>query len=366
MNTIQKLALAAITLLASGCLLGEEDDNGNESGQTVVTDAPEQIFVFTSDYTSGELHRFSLEDTTLSDGISFHQDSRLRSNGENLWILEGLGVDNLVKLPLDYQSADDVALERSLPEESNPVDMEFIGKKAWVSLENTNKLIQIDIETGTTSKSVDLSKFAFDENNKANSGDLMLSNDTLFVLIQSRNGWDPGKKGTLLLLDANNGETLKEITLPFKNPTSIVKADDKVLVSISGGYFVEADSTRGVVLVDLASGDSEVLMTDLDLEGEPKELFTNDQGVFIRINKGYDDSWNSVDEFGRIDLNNNSVSLVKDLMLDGGIGYSTEYETWIMGHREPGKEGLTFIKGNSITSFSVSDILAPYSVLVTP
>lgn len=367
MNTIQKLALGAITLLASGCLLGEEE-TGNKSVTNQVGDnnAAEQIFVFTSDYASGELHRFSLDDTTFSNGISFYQDSRLRSDGDNLWILEGLGVDNLIKLPLNYQSKDDILLERSLPESSNPVDIEFLGDKAWISLENTNKIIQINTETGNTIRSVDLSKFALDENNQANPGELMLSNDTLFVLIQSRDGYNPGKKGTLLLVNANNGNTLKEITLPFKNPTSMVKVEDQILVSISGSYLIEPDSTRGIVSVNLTNGKSTILMTDLDLEGQPKQLFSNEQGIFVRINKGYDDAFNSMDELGRIDLQNNSVSLMKNLMLDGGMSYSSESNTWIIGHREPGKEGLTLITDGSVTSYTVSDILAPYQVLVTP
>ena len=383
------------SLLISACLLGEEDDaettqlnvteevieeNDADSTQLNETEdvfeendadstqlnGTEKVFMFTSDYNSGELHSLNLETKDVSAGISFHQDSKLRTDGEHLWVLERLGADNLVKLPLDFSSAKDIVFQKSLPDNSNPVDIKFYNQNiAYVSLQNANKLLQINPKDGSTKKVIDVSDYAYDKTQFANTAQMTLSNDSLFVLVQGMNGYSTGNKGIVLLIDAKTGTITKEYELPLKNPTSIIKQGQKLIISMEGEYLGDisaADKSRGILSLDITTGISETLFTDIDLEGTPHNLKSVDNKLFVQVKQGYDDSWNSIIKLVELDTDAQTSQLVSVKAQGGGIAWSNLSSQWIVGQRVGGSEAILLVDDKK--KIVDEDMLPPYDILI--
>lgn len=372
MKTNHKLISIAASVLLSACITSKDNKdfepiiNEPEVPEPIVEiDSSSRIFLFGSDYSTGEISQVDLESTALNNSIVFYQDSRVYSDGENLWVLEGLGADNLVKLPIDYTSSDDIIFQKSLDDNSNPVDIAFSSEsRAWVSLENTNTIIQINTEDGEKVSEYDLSQYAFDADNFANPGDLLISGDTLFVAIQRRNGFSAGDLGVILLLDANSGDSLGTINLPMTNPTSMTLVEGNLYVSLSGEFFTGADSSRALVSVDLSDLTPSIITYDTDLGGSPTAIQSLNNQLYVKIQSGYDDSFNAIESIVQMDPSTEVVTEVYSGSVEGGFAYSQTDEAWIIGSRAAGNEGLVILKEGSESLIQFEDALAPYSIQV--
>lgn len=372
MKTNHKLISIAASVLLSACITSKDNKdfepiiNEPEVPEPIVEiDSSSRIFLFGSDYSTGEISQVDLESTALNNSIVFYQDSRVYSDGENLWVLEGLGADNLVKLPIDYTSSDDIIFQKSLDDNSNPVDIAFSSEsRAWVSLENTNTIIQINTEDGEKVSEYDLSQYAFDADNFANPGDLLISGDTLFVAIQRRNGFSAGDLGVILLLDANSGDSLGTINLPMTNPTSMTLVEGNLYVSLSGEFFTGADSSRALVSVDLSDLTPSIITYDTDLGGSPTVIQSLNNQLYVKIQSGYDDSFNAIESIVQMDPSTEVVTEVYSGSVEGGFAYSQTDEAWIIGSRAAGNEGLVILKEGSESLIQFEDALAPYSIQV--
>lgn len=373
MKLNHKLVAVTASLLLSACITSKDNKDFdpiiNEpevpEEPVVEIDSSSRIFLFGSDYSTGEIAQVDLDSTALKNSIVLYQDSRVYSDGENLWVLEALGADNLVKLPIDYTSSEDIIFQKSLADNSNPVDIAFSSEsRAWVSLENTNSIIQINTEDGEQVSEYDLSQYAFDADNFANPGDLLISGDTLFVAIQRRNGFSVGDLGVVLLLDANSGDSLGVINFPMSNPTSMALVDDKLFVSLSGEFFTGADSTRALVSVDLSDLTPSIIAYDTDLGGSPTVIQSLNNQLFVKIQSGYDDSFNAIESIVQMDPSTEVVTEVYSGSVEGGFAYSKTDEAWIIGSRAAGNEGLVVLKEGSESLIQFDDALAPYSIQV--
>lgn len=370
MKLNHKLVAVTASLLLSACITSKDNKDFdpiiNEPKEPIVEiDSSSKIFLFGSDYSTGEIAQVDLDSTALKNSIVLYQDSRVYSDGENLWVLEALGADNLVKLPIDYTSSDDIIFQKSLADNSNPVDIAFSSEsRAWVSLENTNSIIQINTEDGEQVSEYDLSQYAFDADNFANPGDLLISGDTLFVAIQRRNGFSVGDLGVVLLLDANSGDSLGVINFPMSNPTSMALVDDKLFVSLSGEFFTSADSTRALVSVDLSDLTPSIIAYDTDLGGSPTVIQSLNNQLYVKIQSGYDDSFNAIESIVQVDPSTEAVTEVYSGSVEGGFAYSKTDEAWIIGSRAAGNEGLVVLKEGSESLIQFDDALAPYSIQV--
>lgn len=372
MKTNHKLISIAASVLLSACITSKDNKdfdpiiNEPEVPEPIVEiDSSSRIFLFGSDYSTGEISQVDLESSALNNSIVFYQDSRVYSDGENLWVLEGLGADNLVKLPIDYTSSDDIIFQKSLDDNSNPVDIAFSSEsRAWVSLENTNTIIQINTEDGEKVSEYDLSQYAFDADNFANPGDLLISGDTLFVAIQRRNGFSAGDLGVILLLDANSGDSLGTINLPMTNPTSMTLVEGNLYVSLSGEFFTGADSSRALVSVDLSDLTPSIITYDTDLGGSPTVIQSLNNQLYVKIQSGYDDSFNAIESIVQMDPSTEVVTEVYSGSVEGGFAYSQTDEAWIIGSRAAGNEGLVILKEGSESLIQFEDALAPYSIQV--
>lgn len=372
MKLNHKLISIAASVLLSACITSKDNKDFdpiiNEpevQEPEVEIDSSSRIFLFGSDYSTGEISQVDLDSTALNNSIVFYQDSRVYSDGENLWVLEGLGADNLVKLPIDYTSSEDIIFQKSLDDNSNPVDIAFSSEsRAWVSLENTNTIIQINTEDGEKVSEYDLSQFTFDADNFANPGDLLISGDTLFVAIQRRNGFSAGDLGVILLLDAASGDSLGTINLPMTNPTSMALVEGNLYVSLSGEFFTGADSSRALVSVDLSDLNPSIITYDTDLGGSPTVIQSLDNQLYVKIQSGYDDSFNAIESIVQMDPSTEVVTEVYSGSVEGGFAYSQTDEAWIIGSRAAGNEGLVILKEGSESLIQFEDALAPYSIQV--
>ena len=84
-------SLLFVALLLAAC--SDNSSSANEEAENTPSTQESKIFIFGSDYTTGELYINSTEQTFL-----FNQDSKVIAAGENVYVLERYGADNVIKL----------------------------------------------------------------------------------------------------------------------------------------------------------------------------------------------------------------------------------------------------------------------------
>jgi hypothetical protein len=95
--SVAKQSFAALSIASLVFLTACGDDSSSSS-------APEEVevsvagVVFGSDYTTGELRWIDKDGEISKKSLSFHQDSKVVTNGADLYVLERKGADNITKI----------------------------------------------------------------------------------------------------------------------------------------------------------------------------------------------------------------------------------------------------------------------------
>jgi hypothetical protein len=111
---------------------------------------------FTSDYTTGELRWMALNSTSLSAGtLSFHQDSKISTAEENIFILERAPIGNLSCI-LSQNIGNISQIKQKRLEADNPYEVAVIGNKGYIVLNDANYVQVFDISTCTLSEKINL------------------------------------------------------------------------------------------------------------------------------------------------------------------------------------------------------------------
>jgi hypothetical protein len=154
MNKMNKfiagLAVAGLTFGLTAC--GDDSSSSSASGP-IVGDAELAGVIFDGgnyQVPEGELRWIDVEGNISEKSLSFYQDSRLATNGNDVFVMEGLGTDNvsMVKPELIEEGAKTAVVWQVKFENSNPVDMAFDGEEAWVALQNADSLVKISTKDG--------------------------------------------------------------------------------------------------------------------------------------------------------------------------------------------------------------------------
>ncbi len=155
----QSLACIAVASLAFGLSACGDDSSSSSASGPLVGDAELAGVIFDGgDYQvpEGELRWIDVEGNISEKSLSFYQDSRVATNGNDVFVMEGLGTDNisLVKPEFIEEGAKKAVAWQVKFENSNPVDMAFDGEEAWVALQNADSLVKISTKDGKVVKSI--------------------------------------------------------------------------------------------------------------------------------------------------------------------------------------------------------------------
>lgn len=295
--------------------------------------------VFGSDYSTGELRWIDKDGKISESSLSFHQDSKVVTNGADLYVLERKGADNITKIDpekLESKGKKAVVWQVSLDDESNPVDMAFDGDQAWVALQNADSLVKISTEDGKVKKSIKIGKFAYEGEHSPYVADIELDDGSLYVLMQrytqDENYVVTYPKGLLAIYDASTGDLKDTIQLKSKNPSNVAVIGGNVYVATHGeynaAYGTDADSQRGIEKVNVSKKKSELLISGEDLGGGIASMVVDGEVVYVSINLGYDENYAAIQALKKVDISAKKVDDVEgftdmsgSMAIDDGLLY---------------------------------------------
>ena len=134
----------------------------------------------------GELRTIDNKGNVSEKSLSFYQDSRVAVNGDYVYVMEGLGTDNITKVKVESISEGEkkaVVWQVSFAN-ANPVDLAFDGENAWVALQNADSLVKISAKDGKVMKSIKTSDFAAEGQISPYVTDIELADGKLYDYIQ--------------------------------------------------------------------------------------------------------------------------------------------------------------------------------------
>lgn len=274
--------------------------------------------VFGSDYTTGELRWIDKDGEISKKSLSFHQDSKVVTNGADLYVLERKGADNITKIDpdkLESEGKKAVVWQVSLDDDANPTDMAFDGDQAWVALQNADSLVKISTKDGKVKKSIKTGKFAYEGEKSPYVADIELDDGSLYVLFQrytmDENWVTTYPKGLLAIYDASSGDLKDTIQLKTKNPSTIAIVDGEVYVATHGEYNAasgtDADSKRGIEKVNVSKKKSELLISGEKLGGGIVSMVVDDDIVYVNIDLGMDANYAAIQELKKVNLSSKKV-----------------------------------------------------------
>lgn len=315
--SVAKQSFAALSIASLVFMTACGDDSSSSS-------APEEVevsvagVVFGSDYKTGELRWIDKDGEISKKSLSFHQDSKVVTNGADLYVLERKGADNITKIDpdkLESEGKKAVVWQVSLDDDANPTDMAFDGDQAWVALQNADSLVKISTKDGKVKKSIKTGKFAYEGETSPYVADIELDDGSLYVLFQrytmDENWVTTYPKGLLAIYDASSGDLKDTIQLKTKNPSTIAIVDGEVYVATHGEYNAasgtDADSKRGIEKVNVSKKKSEVMISGEKLGGGVASMVVEDEIAYVAINLGYDENYAAVQSLKKVNLSSKKV-----------------------------------------------------------
>lgn len=316
--SVAKQSFAALSIASLVFMTACGDDSSSSS-------APEEVevsvagVVFGSDYKTGELRWIDKDGEISKKSLSFHQDSKVVTNGADLYVLERKGADNITKIDpdkLESEGKKAVVWQVSLDDDANPTDMAFDGDQAWVALQNADSLVKISTKDGKVKKSIKTGKFAYEGETSPYVADIELDNGNLYVLMQrytmDLSTWKTTyPRGLLAIYDASSGDLKDTIQLKTKNPSTIAIVDGEVYVATHGEYNAangtDADSKRGIEKVNVSKKKSEVMISGEKLGGGVASMVVEDEIAYVAINLGYDKNYAAVQSLKKVNLSSKKV-----------------------------------------------------------
>ena len=295
--------------------------------------------VFGSDYSTGELRWIDKDGEISKKSLSFHQDSKVVTNGADLYVLERKGADNITKIDpdkLESEGEKAVVWQVSLDDDANPTDMAFDGDQAWVALQNADSLVKISTKDGKVKKSIKTGKFAYEGEKSPYVADIELDDGSLYVLFQrytmDENWVTTYPKCLLAIYDASTGDLKDTIQLKSKNPSNVAVIGGNVYVATHGEYNAasgtDADSKRGIEKVNVSKKKSELLISGEDLGGGIASMVVDGEVVYVSINLGYDENYAAIQALKKVDISAKKVDDVEgftdmsgSMAIDDGLLY---------------------------------------------
>ena len=334
----------------------------SSSSENVVT-----TYVFGSDYVTGEL-RWVVDGKISAKSIQLNQDSKVISAGENLFVLERYGADNIVLID---QKGQKIKWQQSFETNDNPSDVvKASDTEVWVGLEGPNKIVKVSVADGKVTKTIKTDDFAKAEGQFANVVDLEVSGDTLFALFRRAvAGWPAGypDPGLLAMYKLNDGTLLDTIRLAKMDPSAMAFANGKLYVASAGQYEASgatlADDTRGIEVVDFAKKTSTTVVDGTKLGGGIYAFAVDAKNgiAYAAIYKNYGDV-----PLVQVDLSAKTVKSIAGVSdVEGGLAFDAATSSLYIGDRSYGSEAVYVYKASKVSKIGAADgALPPYSIAI--
>ncbi|MFP4164123.1 MAG: YncE family protein [Chitinispirillaceae bacterium] len=357
-NSVLICAAVVVAVLFTRC-------STNLAGVDDYTGGP-KLFISESGSESGLLEWASVEDDEVkSAGLSIYSDAVLKSFGGYLYIIERFGADNIIKFDPSENDQSGIIYQKHLGDNWNPQDMEFVSEtKAYVSNMNEPNITVFNPSTGEIISHIDISAYTYmpDSNSSPYANDLQLVGADLYVMLQRRNGFNPGAVTLLLKIDTAEDEVADTIPLQFKNGYEMAYNDGALYICNPGSSFSTGDGA--VEKVDLSTNKVSTVIDETALGGNPNRIVHKSGSRFYITN--YID-WKNVSVV-EIDAESGTVVTVLPKVKDafGGIHYDAVDEKLYVGERDTDEMGVRVYQNNKQVGSTIkgSNSLPPTDITV--
>lgn len=314
----------------------------------------------------GELRLIDKDGKISEKSLSFYQDSRVTTNGDYVFFMEGYGTDVVYKINpdlFDKGAEEAIVWSKKFDVTANPVDMSFDGEKAWVALQNADSLVQLSLNDGKIVKSIKTGAFASEGETVPYVTDIEVSDGKLYVLMQRYiNTWPATyPKGLLAIYDASTGALQDTIQLATKNPQKMAFVKGTLYVATLGEYNenngTDADANRGIEKVDVKAKKSALYISGEKLGAGLSAFVAEDDVAYVGVYKYYGGTL-----LAKVDLEKKTVTEVKG---PSDIGWCLTLKNGVLyvGDRASGKETVYSYKDGKLTEVKQpKGAQAPYSI----
>lgn len=363
------MKVKSLFLLAAVAFFASCGEDGKKSSE-VDSYSEKKVFVFGSDYTTGELRYFnSEEDSFAKEALNFNQDSKIIFSDDALYILERFGADNFTKVNIeDFASGNgkkSVEFQVHLEDGSNPSDLVFQNDSiGWLALENAPKILKVNTKNGELIDSIDVSSFSLKGNVSPNVKDLELKDGMLYALMQRLDNYVPTTAGLVAIYNSEKGTLVDTISIKTVNPMALVDANETIYIGTLGGYNanwgVEADANRGIEILDLSKRKSKMLIDGKSLGGGVYSIVADENANII-----YASVMNTVGQYGlkKVNLDDLKITEIKGVS-DASVLFFDEM--LFIGDRTFSAEKFYTYDGKNLKEIKMDNALPPYSIAVAP
>jgi hypothetical protein len=245
-----------------------------------------KLFICESDFQFGLLEwKLTSETNVSSSNLSIYSDAGIKAFGGYLYVIEHYGADNILKFDPSKSDQSGVVYQSHLGDNWNPQDIEFLSDtKAYVSNMNHPKITIFNPSSGKVISHIDISAYTFmpDSNSSPYACDLLLVGSDLYVLLQRRNGYNPGAPSLILKINTTTDVVVDTIPLQFRNGSGMAYADGVLYVSNQGNSYSIGDGA--IEKVDLSTKAVSTVIDETTLGGNPNQIVYKSSSRFYITN----------------------------------------------------------------------------------
>ncbi len=234
-----------LALIIAGCGKKAVDQQQNP----VAGPGPE-LWVVTSDYTSGLLQRVSLTDNRVvnDEDIPIHGDAVMRGNREHLFVVNRLGRDSVLVLSRETRKVVGNYSVGGL----NAQDFLWLsGSLAYVTRMESKHILQVHPTTGKSAgPNIDLSSYA-DDDGIPEMSEMAFIDGKVWLQIKRLKKYKPTNYSSVAVIQPQTGD-LQVVPLTGLNPVTDFKvgADEKIYVGEAGYLGLESKLDGGIDQID--------------------------------------------------------------------------------------------------------------------
>jgi hypothetical protein len=398
-----KLLLTATALLLNACLFDSSDDESSQSEPNLdlskvmdsieidssmkidssieidssmkidtIVEMDSTVFAYAkkayyvgSDYAVGALYSINLEDTSMNETeLSIHQDSKVFSFNQEVYVLEAYGADNIIKIDPD---ADTVLYQVSFAENANPYDIVPISSsQGLVAFYGVDYLGVIDLTDGSETAQIDISSYA-PEGGAAHASDIEIVGDLAYVILQPSDASWNFINSQVLQVNLTTLEIVDALELSYKQCGSIAQSQGSMIASCVGtskwndDWTVETSDENGaIVSIDFAAKKVESLKSEKELNGKPSGSVFSSENYLFTVRESV-----SAKPLNALTIDGSTMVAIPGIVSgDGGFAYASESNIILAGDREASKSAIKVIVDNKVVKTLGSDKLAPSSIAV--
>ena len=218
---------------------GHDAAGGPDGGGADVYVPDRAAFVVTTDYTTGSTAVIDLGTRAATKDVApIHSDAVARYHDGKVYVVNRLGQDNVQIL--DPGNSYATVAQYSVEAGSNPQDIAFAGGKAYVTRQNSNKVLVVKPDSGGKTGEIDLSAFA-DADGFCEPGFMYSDGSRVFVAVlrlDKNNQYAPTDKSYVAVIDAATDTLVGGgIALLSVNPYPGFASDGTYLYVANSGKF---------------------------------------------------------------------------------------------------------------------------------